>query len=323
MRQICPHCEAAIEVPADAAGKDFECTACRRYFPVAKGYTPTVDPSAVRPIPPLSAVIPPPATATMPPAPPPGFVAPKPAAASTDAFEKDCGISLKPALTEWMPVIALSLVLILTVFAWVVIAPDGIRAYSQSPWGSFVGTLTPDPLAEPVMEAEMPLKNKLSATWLWLTPYLVGLVAWVIFAWVERLFESSKRVAMPSPLVWIEPLWPYRYTALSVGAGLLLLLIVIQSAKGFGLESAATAVRAEMAANLSGMKEKVEAADTSVKKHRIEIEAAKATAYLTTEGTTVRCLAIWLHVFAFAGVLGRVWVMRRGNKPLPRLELKW
>ena len=34
-------------------------------------------------------------------------------------------------------------------------------------------------------------------------------------------------------------------------------------------------------------------------------------------------LALWLHVFALAGLAGRVWLERRGPKPLPRVEAKW
>ncbi len=104
---------------------------------------------------------------------------------------------------------------------------------------------------------------------------------------------------------------------------LLLLLFLLQSAKGFGLESAATAVRAADAANLPGMKEKVEAADTSAKKHKIVIETAKATSYLSTEGTTAICIVFWLHILALAGLLGRIWLTRRGAKPHPHLELRW
>jgi hypothetical protein len=44
---------------------------------------------------------------------------------------------------------------------------------------------------------------------------------------------------------------------------------------------------------------------------------------MSTEGTTARCLALWLHVLAVLALVGRVWLDRRGPKPLPRLEAKW
>jgi hypothetical protein len=103
----------------------------------------------------------------------------------------------------------------------------------------------------------------------------------------------------------------------------LLFLVAIQAGKGFGLESAATGARAAEAARLPGMKERVEAADTSAKKHAIEIEAAKVSAYLTPEGTTARAVVIWLHIFVLLALLGRVWLARRENQPPPRVEVKW
>jgi hypothetical protein len=313
MRQVCPHCLAAVEVPASAAGGDVECPVCRRPITVPRSYTPSVDPAAVRPVP--AAPAPPPDR----PVPPPGFiVGPRPAAAPTGEYTHTRGLSLSATFCDWLPVAGLTLIFILTFFAWVVIAPGGYRGYAQSPWGSLFADMTPDPVVDSILEAEKPLREHLHSTWVFLLPYLVLLVALTILAWVERLFESSKQVAMPSPLVWIEPVWPYRIAALTVGAGVLLFLIAIQAGKGFGLESAAAE-----AAKLPGIKEKLEAADTSAKKRAIEIEAAKVSAYLTPEGTTARAVAIWLHIFVLLALLGRVWLARRENQPPPRVEVKW
>ena len=74
---------------------------------------------------------------------------------------------------------------------------------------------------------------------------------------------------------------------------------------------------------MAKLKEKIELADTTLKKQRVEIESAKSTAYLTTEGTTVRAIVLWLHLIVFLAMLGRVWLARRGNKPLPRVDWNW
>jgi hypothetical protein len=279
-----------------------------------------VDPGAVRPTPAGTPAAP------DRPLPPPGFIVgarPPASPTATGEYTHTHGLSLSGVVCEWVPVAGLTLIVFLTFFAWVVIAPGGFRAYSQSPWGSLFRDMTVEPVVDATLDAEKVLRENLRSTWVFLLPYLLLLLALTTLAWVERLFESRKQVAMPSPLVWIEPVWPYRIAALTVGAATLLFLIGIQASKGFGLEAATTGAKAAETAKLPGMKDKVEAADTAAKKQAVEIEAAKVGAYLTPEGTTVRAIALWLHVLVPLALLGRVWLARREGQPTPRVELKW
>jgi hypothetical protein len=265
------------------------------------------------PLPPNPAPLP---AAESPPT-PPGFVpsAPPPAP-GTGELTHVRGVELSLAVCHWLPVVCLTLILILTFFAWVVIAPNGTSAFWQSPWGSLFNGYSQNDNAETVFGIRAEIDKNLHSTWVFLIPYLFGLIAIVSLGWVDRIFESSKRVAMPTPLVWIEPIWPYRMTAMTIGAGLLLFLILVQSAKGFGLEAAIAAAKQQ------GVKEMQDSIDPA-KQYRIPYEVARATAYLTPEGTTVKSVAILFHLLALAGLLGRYWLYRRETKPPPRLELRW
>jgi hypothetical protein len=311
MRQICPHCHSAVDVPDSATGGNHDCPVCHRVFPVSRAYTPTVDPTPVRLAPPPPAAPSPPRTEK--PLPPPGFVVSAPAP-SAGEYTKTCGVSLTPTLCDWLPVACLTLVFFLTMFAWVVVEPGDVRAYWQSPWGSATRGFGVNEDADKVFDAKKEIDKHLHTTWLFLWPYLFGLLAAVVLAWADRLHEIVKPSTSP---LWAEQFLPYMSRALLVLAGVLFFLVLIQTAIGFGLDSAVTEAKVEATKKITGR------ATDPDEKAKVPYLIAQSSAFMTTEGTTARCLALWLHAFALAGLAGRVWLERRGTKPLPRVEVKW
>jgi hypothetical protein len=224
---------------------------------------------------------------------------------------------LSPIVCHWLPITALTACFVLSFFSWIVIAPAGLRAYDQSPWGALWGNFTSDAIAETEFNFEKPLKDTVRSHWVIVLPYLLGLLVLVPLGWVDAFSNKPTSPAMPSPLIWIEPLWPYRRAAMLVGTGVLFALVLILSIKGLGLDEASVKVRH------AALEEKLATADTTAKKHRVELEMAKLNGFLIAEGTTAKAVVVWLHGLAFAGMLGRTWLLRRGATPPPKVTVSW
>ncbi|HVK18682.1 MAG TPA: hypothetical protein VM533_17250 [Fimbriiglobus sp.] len=341
IRQICPHCLQTVELPDASAGTVANCPRCRELIPVPAAYTPSVDPSAGPAAPPpgyrpspdpnleRSAVTPSSEAITLDRVdrtpPPPGLASPRtgaaayqanPAPAPTPGYAKSAALVLTPQGLAWIPVGCLTLVFVLAFFDWAGSYPGGTRLYSQTAWESMFGhyTLGSGLTEKALADQESIVKKMRFSFWLFLAMPL--LVATLIVAWAERLLV---RDADPEKLPdWLQRVWPHRYPILAGAAGVVLLLILFQSALGFGLESA---IRRHV--NEQFVMQET-AADSPAKKQEVAVEQAKMLNGYGLRMTTARQLAIAASVVAVAALLGRWWLDRRGpNAPLPRVLVQY
>lgn len=349
IRQICPHCFGAIELPDAAAGTSVECSVCHKSFAVPGRHTPTVadaQPPTPAPAPapmpalatatttlPLTPGRPPVSEATSTPNLPPGLVVPAeppkvPTASSAPGtpgyappvppvgMAHTASVTLAPALLEWLPVVCFTLILVLTFFSWVGMYPGGYLAYSQSPWGAFVGNFETNPISEEVMKLEVTLKKVIGSNWTFLLPYLFGVVLATALAWADRFVTVAHVTALPGPLSFVQKMWPHRFpvlTGLAIGT---LLLLLVQVRLGFGLENAIKAhVTGEYAEALA-------AADNSSSRQKLLVKQGMNLGQYELQGTTCLALALAAHGVAVAAAAGRFWLYRRGPKPLPRITLQ-
>ena len=299
IRQICPHCFASVEFADEAAGTTADCPVCHKAFPVPGRYAPSVagDPAAR-------------------PTPPPGLVAPadapRAAAAGPDAPAGGPGrtLTLSPSRLGWLPVTCLTLVLVLSFFSWVGHYPGGYMAYSQSPWGALAGKFETNPSTDDVLHLEKPLNAAIGSNWLLLLPYLLALPAAVALGWADRALSATPVAGLPAPL---QGIWPYRAAVLAALAVLTLTLLALQVRLGFGLDTATRKVVAEHYADA------LKAAETSAAEQKILVKQGMEFGQYAVQTTWWLALAVALHAVAAVAALLRLWLARRGTKPLPRV----
>ena len=290
IRQLCPNCAAAVELPAAAAGTTAPCPKCGVAFAVPATYTPSVAAPAA-------------------PEPPPGFVPPKPAAGPV-APPAPTPI---PAWLGWVPAAALTVALLASLFPWAGSYPGGVRVFSQTAWQAAVGSFSTALLPDDLIGDEGPLRAAVGFSG-WLVPYLPLLLIAVAAAWAERLVPAAALAKLPPRLTWLAALPPHRYALLAGLAAGTLLLLVLQNVTGFGLERAAVA-----AAEAKYADEYKAAADAPSKQTRARVKAGFEANRLGVQTTTAEDLAMLAHLVAALAAGGGWWLHRRGDKPLPRL----
>jgi hypothetical protein len=339
IRQICPRCLETVEMPDAAAGTAALCPKCREPIAVPTAYTPSVDPTAGPAAPPpgyspspdpyqerpavsspsseaitldrVDRPTPPPGPATPPPGPAPQLwpsLGRTSAPASRAGYARSLALVLTPQGLAWVPAVCLTLVFALAFFDWAGSYPGGTRLYSQTAWESMLGRYTTGGMTEKVLadHAEIDARVRFSF-WLFLAMPL--LVVTLLLVWAERLLlRNVEPDRVPSEL---EKVWPHRFTILAGAVGAVLLLILLQSALGFGLESA---VRGYVN---STFELQAAAADTPAKKQEVAVTKAKMLHGYALQVTTARQLAIAALVVAVAALLGRWWLDRRGPQALP------
>ena len=304
IRQICPHCFASVEFADEAAGTTADCPVCRKAFPVPGRYAPSVagDP-APRPTPPPGLVAP-----TDPSRAPAGSPA---ASAMPDGPGRT--LTLSPSKLGWLPVSCLTLVFVLTFFSWVGHYPGGYMAYAQSPWGALAGNFETNPFSDDVEHLEKPLKALIGSNWLLLLPYLLALIAAVALGWADRAVTATQVTGLPGPVAYLQGVWPYRVGVLAALAVLTLTLLALQVRVGFGLDTATRKMVAERFA------EALKGAETSAAEQKILVKQGMELGQYAVQTTWWLTLAVALHAVAAVAALLRLWLARRGTKPLPRV----
>lgn len=309
IRQLCPHCNAVAELPETAAGTNTDCPKCGKPISVPAGYTPTVAPadSPSPTQPPL-----PPPEPTPPAAPPPGYVPPKsPSAAAPSAATT---VAL-PHWLIWLPATGLTVAFLATFFPWVGSYPDGVPVYTQTPWQAAFGSFSTAILPDGLTDDEAGLRSAVTFSG-WLVPYLPLLVVGVVLVWAERFLTDHALTELPSRLRWLAAVGPHRQTLLAGVTVLLLLLVILQTWRGYGLE------RAAQAAAVAKFAEQATAAQGNQNKEtRVRVLTGFETNRLGVESNTLLRLALLAHLIAAGGAAGRWYLHRRGDRPVPRLVL--
>ena len=306
VRQVCPKCMNSVEVPESASGTDFACPQCGVPFAIPKVYSPAVSVPAMtsdRPLPPPgftpSVVIPP----TLPTANAPGEL-------------REVGFQLSPKTIAWIPIGLLTFAFILTFFTWIGAYPGGNRVFAQSPWDALFAGISPNNPPAELESTEKKLEELIHSNWL-LLPYFVLLIGTLFIGWVERFIQDPDVRTLPGPLAWLPKIWPQRFAFLTLLTVVLFLLVTWTSIRGFGLE---TAIR-EMATQTHA--DEIAAADTATKKVAAQVKFGQTIGKFALQSTTFHILAIASHFFAVIFMLVRVWLNRRGAKPVPQLVMRY
>lgn len=303
MRQLCPYCAKLVDLPDDTAGKETPCPACAKPFAVPKAYTPSVNDER--------------------PAPPPGFVPPMPANAPAampmpvvTGDTRECGFTISHGPASWIPVLSLTVTLVSVLFfSWVGSFPGGYRAFSQSPLQSLFATFSGNTLKS-LEDAEKGIETNIRTNWLML-PFLASLIAATALAWLERFFPKPKVETVPAFLGWLVKFWPHRFLTLFTLTTLALVLILWQSWRGFGLE---TAIRDS--ANQKFAKA-MEEADSSHKKQELSIGIGQEIGKYCLSDTNASVIGISALCLALESLCVYWWLDRRGSKPEPRVIMKY
>ena len=331
IRQLCTHCFATVELPPEAAGHEAPCPKCGKAISVPAAYAPSVAASGGlqnlgAPPPNTNSPTPtPPGTNPMsePIAPPPGLnpitaappLAPLPTAPA-DSTGCSCSVAISPIWLDWIPVACFTLILGLSLFNWVGTYPGGTRVYSQTPWHALVGDISTNTLPEDLLLDEKYFTDAVTGN-RWLLAYFPLLLIALALGWLDRIVRNPTVTNMPGPLAWLPAIWPRRFLVLTAISALLLIVLLIQCWRGFGLETAVKQKVNEVYAK------QLEDADSTPKKQKVSVMMGQELSKYQLQGTTPYNLAIAAHAVAFAAMLGRWWLHNRGSKPHPRVSIQY
>ncbi|MCZ2341182.1 MAG: hypothetical protein LC104_05220 [Bacteroidales bacterium] len=334
IRQICPNCLQAVEVPETSAGSSATCPQCEQAFPVPASYSPTVSPDVAPTQPPPPPPPPPPETYVLvpqespvspnrptpppgfvPPAPPPSADPPPPKASSVSlpaGYDHTVSVELQPPALAWISVIALTLVLISTSFSWVGAFPGDYRVYSQNAWQSVFGWFTTHTYFDETLAEESELRTLTPRNWFIMTPYLLMLVSTVGLSWAWQLWSHPTRDQLPRRVSWLATIWPSLPRILLALNVALLVLLLLQLGSGFGLE---TAIDQRIASQVA---EKMDQASGGGKLPRPFL-VGEITGRYNVQTTNVLWLTLGLHTLAVLTLGSWNWTQRRGSQSPPRV----
>jgi hypothetical protein len=227
-------------------------------------------------------------------------------------YEKHHVFQLRPIVLPWTSAVALGLLLVLWFFPWVGTYPGGYSVYSQNAFQILGGGHSADPVGEKVLGKEDRLRENISGDWLLLL-YFPAVLAALGLA-VLSLVLGRKSARLPPA---VQQIWPWRLAIIGVTAGLAFLILLLQLWMGFGLENGLAKIVD------AGLENKRTAATTPEEKQRLEIERGSQLGSFVIERTSWYRLALLCHVVAVSAAGLEIWMARRGNKPLPQLQVDW
>jgi hypothetical protein len=228
---------------------------------------------------------------------------------------KSASVALDPKVIAWIPAACLTLVFLLSFFAWSGSYPGGTSIYTQSPWGALFAKISTSSVDPALLADETAIKTNVRSSWLLLFYFPLLLLA-LGLAWFERVV--SLKLGAPPPA--LASVWPLRYTILAGLAGGVLLILLMQAWHGFGLELAVQkTVDAKYAEATNQANESRKTSDVN----RVAVQSAQEYAKYSLQGTTALSLAVAAHLLAVLALLAAWWLDRRGTKPLPRLAVHW
>lgn len=343
IRQICLNCYKMTELPDDAAGREVTCPHCQKPITVPAKYTPGVAAGGgLSPVPPSPSVpTPPPGSQPMssdptappgaspvappqlpPPAPqpPPGTVIPGATPPPPSGDRSGFGLTLNPSWLVWVPATCFVLAFILSFFPWVRMSLGGYTVLTQHGWDSFSGDTSgsiPSGDAWKKFDNDLHGKDgKLSSDGL-IIPYILLLLVTVALAVIERIVKNPNANTLPGPLKWLPSVWP-KFLYILVGLSVLLLILIgIQSLRGFGLQHAVQAIAR------TKFEEKLAANPTGSELRQVWIDVGQEAGKYPVYQTGWLSLLLVVHLVAVLAYLARLWLNARGNKPYPRIGLTW
>ena len=352
MNLACPHCQQILTVPEQNAGQQMNCPLCSNAFqvpvlpsaanePPVLGDIPAEIPLA--PLPPSPQPTPAPASpgeeesmyrvVPEPPKPPPPPPPPRrepsvakapeeplrqprpvplPPSPPSTGYAKRHVFQVRPSALPWITAISLGLLFISWFFSWVGSYPGGYRVYTQNTFEILGGGLSTDPVGDKVLRMDDQLRQNISVDLLLLLYFPAVLVA-LALAVAALVFRGDRSRLLPA----LQQIWPWRTMIIAATATFAFLILLLQLWIGFGLENGfAKVVNAKL-------EPKRAAATTPEEVQKFEIERGSELGRFVIERTWFFRLAILCHLVAIAAVAIDIWLARRGQRPLPQLQVEW
>ena len=217
-------------------------------------------------------------------------------------------LRLRPRAVRLIAPLTVTALIVLLFFPWTGAYPAGYPVYTQTAFQSVWGGVTVDIVGKEVLSSDKPYdkidKDPLMLFYILLLLVAVALVAAPI--WLSTRLQKQRAL--------LGSLARRRLEALATVAIISLSLLVMQMQMGFGFESAVTD---KVDRNLSA---EFAAAKTPQEREKANIQRALELAPLNLRHTSWLQLAICGHVLLLAGVGLELWLRRRGDRPLPRLD---
>jgi hypothetical protein len=341
MHVLCPNCQQAITVPEESAGRTAQCPLCGGTFTAPTLFTPPsrpADPPAPaagpgtppRPEPyNIAPTTPPPAgpAAAPPPVgdrgraaapPPPAPAAAPPSTEPADGLPSRATLMIREPVVRGLALGSLAAAVILTFFPWDGAYPGGYGVYTQNAWQALFASFSYDLVGEKYLGAQPKIHDLIRASW-WMLPYLLGLLAMVALAVIELVVPRLNR-PLPEPIARLREQPPSTRLAILAGlAGLTLISLLAQSVSRFGLERA-------IAATVEGEPELQKLNDpsnTPEEQQRLNMLRAEKMGRFGVKHTLWLDLAVLAHILIVVSVGLEYWLYRRGDRPPPRVELRW
>ncbi|HSQ57988.1 MAG TPA: hypothetical protein VLM40_19850, partial [Gemmata sp.] len=149
-----------------------------------------------------------------------------------------------------------------------------------------------------------------------LLPFILLLLVALVVAWLDRFERSIDVRRFPR----LEKAWPVRKTTIAVAAGLALLFLLIQLARGFGMERA---IRTSVRDNPEIKKAREDAAGYPSREAGVENRVEAEMAKYNLERTWWQDIAVLSLLVAVLATILSIRLDKRGNKPPPRIVLHY
>jgi hypothetical protein len=228
----------------------------------------------------------------------------------TDAgYAHSATVWISPRVLRWVAPVAVVAVFVLLFLPWTGVYPGGHRVYTQNAFQTIWGGVSVDPVGAEALDFVKPY-DKVGANRLMVPYTLLVLVALVLV--LAPLWLTPSRVQALRPIV--RSLWRRRLGLLAAAALVAFVLLSIQLWTGFGLEAAVAArVDKTLASELA-------AAKTPAERQTAKIHRGLAVGPFSLGRTLWLRLAVFSHVLLLTGLGLELWLVSRGNRPLPRID---
>jgi hypothetical protein len=226
---------------------------------------------------------------------------------------------VNPRVLQVLVVLAMLGVVVLSFFPWVGRYPGGLPVVTQSAWQAAFGSETvdtelkkmlPELRLGPATKTDEPVGSS-------------GMLILFVLLLIPTLLVTVAAAfwdALPAAVrARIQGLKSWRWGLAVLLLLLTFVLLVVQQVSGFNLETRTTADVDRAVEDLQKAATASEAKSVDVKRAAVE----RGVRLHQLQRTAALSWATWLEALALICALLVVWVERRANRPLPRLDVLW
>lgn len=333
MRLLCPNCQKELQVPDQYAGQLMKCPLCAGNFSVPTLAQIPGGVAAPPPPPPLPAEMPVYRAPEVPQAPTPAPVrqpavpaAPPPPPPPPGSFGHNRSYEIHAKLIAWIAPLSLLIVVGLMFMPWVGMYPGGQPAVTQDALNiAFGGVWYDKPGWYGYSTNEKPWSIYYAGKIDDLIDPGIGLlmiffIVAVLLALVLALASAAFSFGLLPVPAGLLSFWGLRSLFIGLLSLAALVLLGIQVYSGFPLEKVAAS---QVAKEVEAKREATTATGTKNDAAHWAMEEGIRLAGYQLSGTIYLRLVVALAALATIGAFLDFWLMRRGNKPLPRMDLYW